>query len=304
MTKKTKINWKKGSLIFMPNKNFRWMQTHAALPIADHITKDLFRIYFSTRDSFNRACVANIEIDIKNPQKILKISNRPVLEPGKLGTFDESGVMTGSIINHRNKKYLFYTGWNVRKTIPFSWSIGLAISSNGGTTFKKYSNGPLLERNTVDPFFLASPTVLIDNKKWKMWYISGTGWKPNNPPKASYHIRYAESNDGINWTRNGDIAIDLKKKESRLGRACILKEKTHYKMWYSYAGKNYKIGYAESINGHDWKRKDDFSGIKTSKSGWDSEMIEYPFVFRHKGTKYMLYNGNNYGKSGFGFATI
>jgi len=165
MKKTQPINWIKGGLIFKPNKNFQWMKTHAALPIADNIKNDLYRIYFSTRDSFNRASVAYLEIDIKNPKKIKKISNHPVLEPGKLGTFDENGVMAHSIINFRNKKYMFYTGWNLKKTVPFHWSIGLAISSDGGTTFKKFSNGPILERNTVDPFFVASPSIIIDNKK-------------------------------------------------------------------------------------------------------------------------------------------
>jgi hypothetical protein len=144
--------------------------------------------------------------------------------------------------------------------------------------------------------------VFIDKKIWKMWYLSGTGWKTKRSPKISYHIRYAESKDGIDWKRQGEVAIDFKKNESRIGRASILKEKNHYKMWYSYAIKNYRIGYAESTDGYKWKRKDDLAGITTSASGWDSKMIEYPFVFVHKSAKYMLYNGNNYGKTGFGIA--
>ena len=42
--------------------------------------------------------------------------------------------------------------------------------------------------------------------------------------------------------------------------------------------------------------------IDVSLVGWDSEMIEYPFVFEHKNKRYMLYNGNHYGKTGFGIA--
>ena len=299
------MDWKKQGLIFNSNNNFPWMKTHATIPIADHITKDFYRIYFSTRDSFSKSSVAYLEIDIKNPKKILKISRHPVLQPGKLGTFDENGIMACSVVNHGKKKYMYYVGWNLRKTVPFHWSIGLATSTDGGINFKKYSVGPLLERNPIDPFLVSSPSVIIDKKKWKMWYISSIGWEANDPPTTSYNIRYAESNDGIIWKRNGEIAIDFKKNESRIGRASVLKEKNLYKMWYSYAKKkkNYRIGYAESLDGHKWKRKDDFSVIHPSKSGWDSEMIEYPYVFLHKGTKYMLYNGNSYGKTGFGFAT-
>jgi hypothetical protein len=33
-------------------------------------------------------------------------------------------------------------------------------------------------------------------------------------------------------------------------------------------------------------------------------MIEYPFVFDHGGARYMLYNGNGYGRSGVGLAVL
>jgi len=75
-------------------------------------------------------------------------------------------------------------------------------------------------------------------------------------------------------------------------------------MWYSYKGTEttYRIGYAESGDGISWERMDEKVGIDVSQSGWDSEMIEYSFVFNHKGLKYMLYNGNGYGKNGIGLA--
>ena len=41
-----------------------------------------------------------------------------------------------------------------------------------------------------------------------------------------------------------------------------------------------------------------------SAEGWDSEMICYPYVFEHRGRFFMLYNGNGYGKTGFGVAVL
>ena len=73
-------------------------------------------------------------------------------------------------------------------------------------------------------------------------------------------------------------------------------------MWYSYRGEKYRIGYAESEDGIVWTRKDNESGIGVSSEGWDSEMIDYPVVFKHKDDVYMLYCGNGYGKTGFGLA--
>ena len=75
-------------------------------------------------------------------------------------------------------------------------------------------------------------------------------------------------------------------------------------MWYSYRGKNYRIGYAESADGLHWTRKDSEAGITVSRSGWDSKMIEYPFVFDDNENRYLLYNGNDYGKTGIGLALL
>ncbi len=79
-----------------------------------------------------------------------------------------------------------------------------------------------------------------------------------------------------------------------------------YHMWFSYrgAGNRYRIGYAQSQDGQQWDLQLGKVGINVSESGWDSEMIEYPFVFDHKGARYMLYNGNGYGKTGFGLAVL
>jgi hypothetical protein len=139
-----------------------------------------------------------------------------------------------------------------------------------------------------------------------MWYVSCTKWEmKNDQPKHYYHIRYAESFDGIHWDRKGIVCIDFRSSdEYAIARPCVLREVGIYKMWYSYRGKRYGIGYAESKDGLHWERKDDEVGIDVSESGWDSEMIEYPFVFDHKGERYMLYNGNSYGKTGIGLAKL
>jgi hypothetical protein len=153
-----------------------------------------------------------------------------------------------------------------------------------------------------------------EQEKWKIWYLSCIEWKINNGyPEPLYNIKYAESNDGINWKRNGTVAIELKKDEGGIASASVLKEGNIYKMWYSYRGifnyrtnknSSYRIGYAESKDGIKWVRKDHLASIGLSKTGWDSEMIAYPHVFKNNGRKHMLYNGNGFGKSGFGYAIM
>ena len=300
------MKWIKQGLFFCPNAEFPWMKSHASLPIADHVEDDIYRIYFSCRNSKNYSSIGFVEIDINDPKKIHSISETPVISPGKLGSFDDTGAMTASIVNQNNKKYLYYIGWNQSTTVPFRWSIGLGISSDNGKTFSKFSDGPIMERNHIDPYFVSSPTVIFEDNIWKMWYISGIGWKKSNDDLIiPYNVRYAESTDGINWNRNGKFCMDFKNStETRIGRASILKEDKKYKIWYSHAGKSYRIGYAESSDGIKWDRKDESVGIDVSEFGWDSEMIEYSYVFKHKEKKYMLYNGNNYGETGIGLAIM
>jgi hypothetical protein len=117
-------------------------------------------------------------------------------------------------------------------------------------------------------------------------------------------IKYAESADGIHWDRSGAIAIDLKSPdEYGIAKPCVVQDGSLYRMWYSYRGKEpYRVGYAESRDGVAWTRMDDKSGIDVSATGWDSESIQYAHVFQHRDRWYMLYNGNGYGKTGFGLA--
>jgi hypothetical protein len=298
------MRWLKKGLIIEPSGRPDWMVTHAGIPFAESMGEDLYRIYFYGRDKLNRSQIGYAEVDIKEPERILYISEKPVLGLGALGCFDDSGVMPSWVINSQGRKYLYYTGWIVGVTVPFYFYVGLAESEDGGKSFQRVSQAPILERNNCDPYLTASPCVIIENGIWRMWYVSCVRWEiENGKLKHYYHIKYAESKDGINWDRRGVVCIDFKSREEyAIARPCVIKEDGIYKMWYSYRGESYRIGYAESKDGIVWKRKDEKAGIDVSESGWDSEMIEYAFVFSHKDKKYMLYNGNDYGKTGLGYA--
>jgi hypothetical protein len=298
------MKWVKKGSIFKPEGQYDWAVTHAMLPIADRIGEDLYRIYFSGRDKLNRSLIGYVEIDINEPQNILKLSERPVLGLGKLGCFDDNGVTPTWIINYEGKKYMYYLGWNKGATVRASEVTGLAISKDGGVTFERFSKAPILSRTDREPYsILVVSCVLIEGKTWRMWYDSADEWLNKDLPR--YNIKYAQSRDGVNWTRKGIVSVDFKSpEESRVSRACVIKEDGIYRMWYCYAmgSGGYRMGYAESGDGIRFQRKDERVGIDMSESGWDSEMICYPFVFNHKGRKYMLYCGNGYGKTGFGYA--
>ena len=296
------MKWVKHGLVIEPKHNRCWMLAYAMLPVAEHLREDLFRVYFSGRDKHNRSLIGYADIDINAPSTILEIPEQPVLGLGELGCFDDNGVTPSWIINHQNKKYLYYIGWNPRSTVRMKLFAGLAISHDDGKSFTRYSRVSILERTHREPFLNTAPCVLKEDGLWRMWYVSGIEWV--NPDLPRYNIKYAESRDGKAWKRDGHVCIDFKKGENALARPCVLREDGLYKMWYSYKGEAYRIGYAESRDGLAWERKDEEAGIDISDKGWDSQMIEYAFVFNHKDRKYMLYNGNDYGKGGIGLAIM
>ncbi|MDQ7062049.1 MAG: hypothetical protein Q9M43_13400 [Sulfurimonas sp.] len=310
------MNWVKKGLIFEPTAEFDWNEkAYASVPTVYKVSENILRIYYTARDMDNKTNISYIEVEADNPINILYTHEKSVLNFGKLGMFDDCGAMVSHVINVNDEVWMYYIGWNVRNTIAYHNSIGLAISKDGGITFEKFSEGPLFDRTYREPYFNAAPFVLKENDIWKMWYLSNTDWvEYEGKSEPFYHIKYAESDNGIDWKREGKVAIDYKNKnECGIVRACVLKDNDTYKMWYAHrnlqnyrTNKNssYRIGYAESENGIDWIRKDDKVGIDVSESGWDSEMIEYPFVYDHKGKRHMIYNGNTFGQSGFGYAVL
>lgn len=298
-------HWHKQGLIFAPPSDLPWMRSHAALPFAQPRGR-YHRIYFSGRDERGRARVGFFDIDLTAPQQIVQAGVAPLLELGALGTFDDNGTTMSWLTTHQGRHYLYYSGWTLGQTVPFFFYVGLARSSDDGTTFQRVSPAPILGRSEADPYLTASPCVLVEQGHWRMWYVSCVGWRMvEGAPRHYYHIKYAESDDGIHWRRDGRVCIDFQDEhEYAIARPCVVRDPDMYRMWYCYRGDRYRIGYAESPDGLVWQRKDEQAGIDVSSEGWDSEMLAYPHVFDHEGQRYMLYNGNDYGKTGIGLAVL
>jgi hypothetical protein len=301
------MRWKKLGRIFVPEGTSDWMASHAFVPFAERLGDDrFFRIYFATRDKLGRSHTAFLIIDITDPLRPVDVCKGPVLSPGRAGTFDDSGAIPSWIVRHGDRQLLYYVGWNRSVTVPFRNAVGLAIQKGGGEAPFEKLDGPILDRSPHDPCFTASSCVLVDGARWRMWYLSCLRWeKTADGLNPVYHIKMAESDDGITWRRHGKVAIDfMYPDEYALSRPCVVKDADRYRMWYSYRGQTYRIGYAESADGFEWERMDQRCGIDVSQEGWDSQMIEYPFVFDHRGTRYLLYDGNDYGRTGFGIAAL
>jgi hypothetical protein len=294
----------KRGLIVAPDHQAGWIGTHAALPVVRELA-DRQRVYFSSRDAQNRSHIGFVDLPIEPQPTERAFSPAPVLSPGATGAFDDAGVTSSCLVEQSDVLYLFYTGWALGVSVPFYLQVGVAVSEDFGHTFRRLSTAPLLDRSSVDPLLTASPWVLLEGGTWRMWYVSGTAWRQTpRGPAHSYHIKYAESHDGMSWRRSGQVAIDYASpQEHAFGRPCVVKDGGRYRMWYSYRGSAYRIGYAESDDGIAWTRMDSACVIGVSEQGWDSEMVTYPCVARRPTEWRMLYNGNSYGRTGFGLAT-
>ena len=246
---------------------------------------------------------AKISNDVEiGPYCVIGYSREPILSPGQLGCFDDNGVTPSCVIDLPNgEKALYYIGWNPGSTVRMHLFGGLAISRDGGSSFERWSRAPILERSRTDPYLNTAPWVVCDGESYRMFYVSGYEWIHKDLPR--YNIKTAYSLDGKHWVREGHVCIDFKDNtENALARPYVLLEDGLWRMWFSYKSTDYRIGYAESLDGLTWERLDHLAGIDVSSSGFDSEMIEYGAVVRYDGQLFMFYNGNNYGYDGIGLA--
>jgi hypothetical protein len=301
------MNWKKKGLIYCPNGQ-GFFKTHATRPIAYRLDDENLRLFFSSRDADDRMLPTFIDVQAAHPSRIVRMCDRPLIDVGRPGTFDDSGVTVGCVVDFDDCVMIYYTGWKRRRVVSFELSIGMLCWDRQTDTFSRRFEGPIISQDTNHPFQVAGPFVMFDEARYKMWYCSGTDWKfPDERPEPIYTVFYAESSDGIKWEPRGR-AINYKFDGEVVSAPWVLKHDGKYLMWYSFRGhdtkaaKNYTIGFAESNDGLHWERRDEAVGISRSETGWDSEMICYPTFYSHAGEMYMIYSGNGVGRAGIGYA--
>ena len=295
------ITWRKLGLVVTLRPKLWWWRTHCMVPTVEPLEGPYHKIYFSGRDDHNRSHIGWAIVDIERGGKVVEYSQEPVLTLGELGCFDDNGVTPSCVVQDQGRTLLYYIGWNQGVTVRMILFGGLAISEDGGNSFHRYSRAPILSRTNRDPFLNTAPFVVKDGPKWRMYYVGGEGWV--NRDLARYNIRYAASDDGLTWRRDGRVCINFADSdENALARPMVLKYGAVFRMWFAHKGEAYRIGYAESEDGLNWRRRDGLAGIDVSESGFDSDMIEYAAVVEHAGRSYMFYNGNNYGYDGIGLA--
>ncbi|MDC2963860.1 hypothetical protein OA067_03015 [Gammaproteobacteria bacterium] len=306
------MKWVKKGLIFSPEMiESDLIKSHAQIPTV-LLLEDRLRVYFATRPIPGLSLTVYIDLDTQNPKEILAIGKSPILALGENGQFDEHGIMPNFVYKDGEQIHLQYVGWSRRESIPYSNWMGLASSKNGDV-FSRRSNVPFLDR-AEDEIFSATGTWMIkEENSYYLFYAKGGPWlNIKGNLESQYNIVSAKSKDGIFWDRGKrEILPRLSPTESTT-RPSIINIDGLWHMWFCFRGPeayrdgsdSYRIGYAYSKNLTDWVRDDKRSGIGISETGWDSKMIAYPYVIETPYGCYMFYNGNGFGQTGFGYASL
>jgi hypothetical protein len=317
------MRWTKRGKIFDPTQYeladncIDYAQGPQALPLEDRV-----RVYFSTRerDSTQKflSRVSYVEFD-PSFSTVLRVADHSVIPLGETGTFDEHGIFPIHVFKNGDELWGYTTGWSRRVSVSVDTSIGLAISRDGGETFCKVGNGgPLMSSSLHEPFLIADPFVLKIGADFHMWYIFGTQWQApssaDGQAERVYKIGHALSRDGVAWDRGGHAIITSKlHRDECQALPSVLYHEGRYHMVFCYrdvtgfrtrSDSSYRLGYAYSDDLHNWIRDDDTLGLDVSPDGWDSGMMCYPHLFAHDDKVWLLYNGNQFGREGFGLAVL
>ena len=302
--------WRKLGLLYDPlsrqsGDRHPKLLSHAANPLPVHIEGDVYRIFYSGRDNENRSSVGAVDIDILK-RAVVRDHKVPFFEHGPPGSFYEAGVSVGNCYDFSGARYIGFMGW--QNPIGEHWrgDIGrLAITQDMGLQLD--SPSPMLGADPTDPVSLSYPWIASNEsgRGLRMWYGSTLSWDAGNG-EMLHVIKYATSDDGRQWQRKGlSVSYELGVAQAFSRPTVIASHDGGLDMWFSFrsgSGEKYRIGYAHSYDGLNFELELDYVGINVSLDGWDSEMLEYPYVLQHAGQLFMLYNGNGYGKTGFGLA--
>lgn len=316
------MRWRRLGKIFDPAQHALPLgcQQFAQSPQA-LVFDDFVRVYFSTRaiDANGKflSHIAFVELQ-KNLRDILRVSDHVVLPLGGLGCFDEHGIFPMSVLRVGDAVYGYTCGWNRRVSVSVDTAIGLAISHDGGLTFQRIGDGPVLAQSLHEPCLVGDAFVQHVGDTFHMWYIFGTGWKRERPdaaPDRTYKIGHATSPDGIKWQKDEarQIVADRLGPDESQALPTVVRIADRFHMFFCYRQtfdfranreRGYRIGHAWSDDLAHWERSDDWAPLDTPNGEWDCDMQCYPNVFECDGEVYMLYNGNRFGRDGFGLARL
>lgn len=300
------MKWEKKGIVYGAKGEFgSWMDNSAMKPIPVMVD-DVLRIFVAFRTSDGVGRPGYVDLNPYNPSEVITVSSEPLLELGDAGYFDDNGIVPCTVFEYDGKYYMYYTGYNLGVKVRFTYFGGLGISDDG-THFHKYSTAPVMERTEQGVLFRSAQCVVKEDDCWKVYFLAGNRFLQGaKKTLAEYELYCLETTDLTDLSQMGTKVLPCIGDEYRIATPQVIKEDGLYKMYYCAGSESvtYDLKYAESKDGIEWVRMDDKLNFARTKNGWDSDMAAYPSVITCKGKTYMFYNGNNFGREGFGYAEL
>jgi hypothetical protein len=307
------MRWKKLGLIFESSEGSGWRASHASIPTPLLLDSGLVRLYTNFQDTKGISRVGYLDLDIDEAGKaeVARVSAVPVLDIGAPGTFDENGVMVCSVVRSEDGRlFMYYVGFELGTKIRYRLLTGLAVSEDGGESFRRYRQTPVLERSNSELYFRGGPFCRYENGVYRMWYVAGSAWEDvAGKQMPVYEVKYIESGDGINWPLSGKTVISISHKDEHgFGRPYVIQTPAgSWEMYYSIRRRSfgqYRMGYAVSPDSINWTRCDDALNFDVSTRGFDSNAVMYAAPIILGGSRVMFYNGDQFGRDGVGMAVL
>lgn len=306
----TTMQWRKHGVVWTPSGERPWARSHATCPTPITLPDGRIRVYLQSRDAGNVGRVGYVDLDPEDPRRVVNEAQRPVLDVGTPGSFDDNGVFQTSVLRWPDGRLaMYYVGFELCHHIRYRLLTGLALSEDGGETFVRVQPTPILERSPREQHIRGGPWVVHDGGRFRMWYVAGSEWEMiEGKPMPIYDIRHITSDDGVHWPDEGQVVLPVTRaNEHGFGRPVATRTADGWQMHYSVRRRDparYRLGYATSPDGLHWTRLDETIGLDVSTDGFDADAIEYGVEIEAAGRTWLLYNGNDFGVTGFGIAEL
>ncbi len=302
----TAVDWTKRGAIYCPSGASTLEATHAMVPTPLLLQGGtVIRVFYTALDADGVGRPFYVDVDASDPTRVIGRSTAPLMDIGRPGTFDDNGALITSVVHAADGVlYAYYVGFELGRRIRYRLLTGLARSVDGGATFERLRETPILERSDAELYFRGGPFVLNENGRFRMWYVAGSRWTElQGKSMPEYRVMYLESGNGLDWADRGRLVLDITDADEHgFGRPYTLRKPDGgYAHFYSIRRRSlmaYRMGYAESGDGVTWVRDDARINLEPGPGSEDDTAIMYaaPIVV---GSKLLcFYNGNDFGKTG------
>ncbi|NEK87565.1 hypothetical protein GCU60_17645 [Blastococcus saxobsidens] len=273
---------------------------------------DRIRVFTGCRDAGGASSVWWVDLDAEDPTRVVGEARTPALVAGPEGTFDAAGVVPCAVAPVGGTLRLYYAGYQPPASPAERFRVFSGVATAPApdpASFTRLRAEPLLRTSADERLFrVVHSLARLDDGTWRCWYGAGHEFRQGRTKLLPvYDIRQMDSPDGLEFPDAGSVAVPLgTPEEHRVGRPYVVRHDGGWRMFFGAGTEDttYRLTFADSADGTSWRRHDGLLGLDVGPSGWDAEMVAYPAVVTTGAGTFLLYNGNGYGRDGFGVAVL